>query len=56
MPLVENGRTRPGDVVIETVVAEYLTPLKEAGVDTLVLGCTHYPLLREVIGNFMGSP
>lgn len=54
MPLVENGRTRPGEVVIETVAAEYLTPLKEAGVDTLVLGCTHYPLLREVIGNFMG--
>ena len=54
VPLVENGRTRPGDVVIETVTAEYLTPLKEAGVDTLVLGCTHYPLLREVIGNFMG--
>lgn len=54
VPLVESGRTRPGDVVIETVAAEYLTPLKEAGVDTLVLGCTHYPLLREVIGNFMG--
>ncbi|MGM9537732.1 MAG: glutamate racemase, partial [Candidatus Onthomonas sp.] len=54
VPLVENGRTRPGDVVIETVVRDYLTPLKEAGVDVLVLGCTHYPLLREVIGNFMG--
>ena len=40
VPLVENGRTRPGDVVIETVVSEYLAPLKEAGVDTLVLGCT----------------
>lgn len=55
VPLVENGRTQPGDVVIETVVAEYLTPLKQTGVDTLVLGCTHYPLLREVIGRFMGS-
>jgi glutamate racemase len=54
VPLVENGRFRPGDVVIETVVAEYLTPIREAGVDTLVLGCTHYPLLREVIGAFMG--
>ena len=54
VPLVENGRTQPGDVVIETVAAEYLAPLKEAGVDTLVLGCTHYPLLREVIGGFMG--
>ena len=54
VPLVENGRTQPGDIVIETVVKDYLTPLKEAGVDTLVLGCTHYPLLREVIRNFMG--
>lgn len=54
VPLVENGRTRPGDVVIETVVRDYLTPLRDAGVDVLVLGCTHYPLLREVIGSFMG--
>lgn len=55
VPLVENGRTQPGDIVIETVVAEYLIPLKEEGVDTLVLGCTHYPLLKEVIRNFMGA-
>ena len=54
VPLVENGRFRPGDPVIETVAAEYLTPMKEAGVDTLILGCTHYPLLREVIGAYMG--
>lgn len=38
VPLVENGRTQPGDVVIETVAAEYLAPLKAEGVDTLVLG------------------
>ena len=54
VPLVENGRTRPGDIVIETVVAEYLSPLRQAGVDTLVLGCTHYPLLTDVIGQYMG--
>ena len=54
VPLVENGRFRPGDVVIETVAAEYLAPLKAAGVDTLVLGCTHYPLLEKVIGAYMG--
>ncbi len=45
--LVENGRFRQGDVVIETVAREYLTPLIEAGVDTLILGCTHYPLLKR---------
>lgn len=54
VPLVENGRTRPGDIVIETVVAEYLSPLRQAGVDTLVLGCTHYPLLTDVISQYMG--
>lgn len=55
VPLVENGRFRTGDAVAELVVSEYLAPLKEAGVDTLVLGCTHYPLLREVIAAYMGS-
>ena len=54
VPLVENGRFQPGDVVIETVAAEYLAPLKGAGVDTLVLGCTHYPLLERVIAAYMG--
>ena len=54
VPLVENGRFRRGDVVIETVAAEYLAPLQAAGVDTLVLGCTHYPLLEEVISAYMG--
>ena len=55
VPLVEEGRCRPGDVVIETVAREYLAPLREAGVDTLVLGCTHYPLLTEVIARTMGE-
>jgi len=54
VPLVENGRTQPGDVVIETVCGEYLEDLKRAEVDTLILGCTHYPLLKEVIGACMG--
>lgn len=54
VPLVENGRFQPGDLVAETVAAEYLAPVKEARVDTLVLGCTHYPLLKEVIGAYMG--
>lgn len=54
VPLVENGRTRPGDIVVETVAAEYLADMKAAGVDTLVLGCTHYPLLADVIAGVMG--
>ncbi len=54
VPLVEEGRFRPGDVVIETIAREYLAPLREPAVDTLILGCTHYPLLRDVIGGVMG--
>lgn len=54
VPLVENGRYQVGDPVAETVVAEYLAPLKEQGVDTLMLGCTHYPLLRDIVANCMG--
>lgn len=55
VPLVENGRCRPGDPVVEAVAAEYLAPLKAAGVDVLILGCTHYPLLQQVIGAYMGG-
>lgn len=54
VPLVENGRYRPGDIVAETVVAEYLDPIREQGVDTLMLGCTHYPLLKPLIARCMG--
>ena len=54
VPLVENGRFRPGDTVVETVAREYLAPLKRAGIDVLILGCTHYPLLSDVIGAVMG--
>lgn len=54
VPLVENGRFRRGDVVIETVAREYLEPLRREGLDTLILGCTHYPLLTDIIGDIMG--
>lgn len=54
VPLVENGRFRRGDIVIETVAREYLEPMRRSGVDTLILGCTHYPLLWDIIGEIMG--
>lgn len=50
---VENGITT-GTELMETA-EEYLAPLKAAGVDTLVLGCTHYPLLTGVISYVMGE-
>ena len=37
------------------IVAETLRPLKNKKLDTLILGCTHYPLLRSLIQNEMGS-
>ncbi len=49
VPLVENGRFHKGDIVVETVLKEYLDPLTEKGIDTLILGCTHYPLLLDII-------
>lgn len=54
VPLVENGRFHKGDVVIETMAREYLDPMRETGIDTLILGCTHYPLLTEIITGVMG--
>ncbi|MDO5310290.1 MAG: glutamate racemase [Clostridia bacterium] len=53
VPLVENGYT--SGQVARLIIEEYLTPIKEKGVDTLILGCTHYPLLREEIQRFMGD-
>lgn len=54
VPLVENGHFAPGDPLVELVVEEYLEPFKRQGVDTLILGCTHYPLLAEAIGQYLG--
>ena len=41
--------------VTRHVAEEYLAPLQAAAVDTLILGCTHYPLLKTVIGEVMGE-
>lgn len=40
--------------VADLMAREYLGPLTGSGADVLILGCTHYPLLREVIGRVMG--
>ncbi|MDF2672381.1 MAG: glutamate racemase [Clostridiales bacterium] len=52
VPLVEEGWA--GSKVSYLVAEEYLEPLKRAGVDTLVMGCTHYPLLKKVVRDVMG--
>ncbi|QBI18740.1 glutamate racemase [Egibacter rhizosphaerae] len=48
----ERGRTT--DPGVRAAATEALAPLRDAGVDTLILGCTHYPLLTGVIGHVMG--
>lgn len=53
VPFVEEGWLG-GEVVLK-VAQEYLKPLKKAGIDTLILGCTHYPLLKPVIKEIMGK-
>jgi glutamate racemase len=40
--------------IVRLVAEEYLLPLRRKGIDTLVLGCTHYPLLKKVVGEVMG--
>lgn len=52
VPLVEEGWL--DSEVTRAVARNYLAPLVSADVDTLVLGCTHYPLMKTVIGNVMG--
>ena len=54
VPLVENGYVNDGNPVTRLIIEEYLTEVRDAGVDTLILGCTHYPLLKKMIGDFMG--
>ncbi len=49
VPVVENGRFRPEDPLVRILTEEYLAPVREAGADTIILGCTHYPLLSEAI-------
>ncbi|MBC7959176.1 MAG: glutamate racemase [Vallitaleaceae bacterium] len=53
VPLVEEGWLE--DPVTEEVAKRYLKDILHHNVDTLVLGCTHYPLLTNIIGDIMGK-
>ena len=55
VPLVEEGLTSKDNIIVLETVKKYLLPLKDKGIDTLILGCTHYPLLAEVIETVMGD-
>jgi glutamate racemase len=53
VPLVEEGWLDARET--KMIVRKYLTPLKQKQIDTLVLGCTHYPLLKDIILHRMGK-
>ncbi len=53
--LVENGVIHRDDQITRLVVRRYMAELKDNGVDTVILGCTHFPLLRDAISDYMGE-
>jgi glutamate racemase len=53
VPLVEEGLWE--DPVTDEIARRYLTELIDVGIDTLILGCTHYPMIRSTVGKIMGE-
>lgn len=53
VPLVEEGLLE--DPVTDEIARRYLTELIDIGIDTLILGCTHYPLIRSTLGRIVGD-
>lgn len=51
VPLIENGYIDRDCAVTRLVAAEYLEKLRDKDIDTLILGCTHYPIIRELIAD-----
>ena len=55
VPLAEEGWYDPADEIVRLTAQRYLKELKEHAIDTLVLGCTHYPLLKGAIQQVIGE-
>lgn len=55
VPIVENGYFSSDNPVAKYLVEDYLKDIKDSGADTLILGCTHYPLLKKAIGDYLGN-
>ena len=55
VPLVENGFISADDPIVQLTVERYLSEMKAAGIDTLILGCTHFPIIAEAISNYLGK-
>lgn len=54
-PLVENGFIEKDNQATRLIAEKYLKSIKDANVDTLILGCTHYPIISEVIASIVGT-
>jgi len=55
VPAIEAGHFAPDDAVARAKAEEALAPMLGSGIDTLILGCTHYPLMGELIGGILGG-
>ena len=53
VPLIESGRADSAELL--AAAREYLMPIREAGCDTVILGCTHYPLISSLLQRELGS-
>ncbi len=53
VPLVENGFTDPNDQITYLCAEKYLADIKASGADTLILGCTHYPIIAPIISKVL---
>lgn len=55
VPLVENGYISPHDEVTNLVVQRSLSPIRAKNIDTLILGCTHFPIIAPIISSVIGK-
>jgi len=55
IPMVESGHISPDDKLVQVTLELYLSQLASCKVDTVVLGCTHFPILSEAIGRYFGD-
>lgn len=53
VPLIEEGWY--GHQIMDIVIGEYLSDIKESGIDVMILGCTHYPIITNKISEYLGS-
>jgi glutamate racemase len=50
VPLVENGHIQDGEIITKLAAENYLKDLRELNLSSLILGCTHYPMIKNIIG------